>query len=48
MPTAAAYLDLAQTGRYAATTAAQAELLYVRNKIALTAKEQAERKAAAR
>lgn len=44
MPTAAAYLDLASTGRYPATDAAQAELLYVRNKIALTAKEQAERK----
>lgn len=45
MPTAAAYLDLAQTGRYAATDAAQAGLLYVRNKIALTAQEQAARKA---
>lgn len=45
MPTAVNYLDLAQSGRYAATDAARAELLYVRNKIALTAKEQAERKA---
>ncbi|MCF7521921.1 tRNA (adenosine(37)-N6)-threonylcarbamoyltransferase complex dimerization subunit type 1 TsaB [Neisseria sp. ZJ106] len=44
MPTAAAYLDLAQSGRYPAVGAAHAELLYVRNKIALTAKEQAERK----
>ena len=40
------YLKLALTGRYAATSAAQAELLYVRNKIALTASEQAARKAA--
>ena len=45
MPTAADYLRLAQSGRYAATGAAQAELLYVRNKIALTAQEQAARKA---
>ncbi|ATD65857.1 tRNA (adenosine(37)-N6)-threonylcarbamoyltransferase complex dimerization subunit type 1 TsaB [Neisseria weixii] len=44
MPTAADYLNLAATGRYPATDAAEAELLYVRNKIALTAKEQAERK----
>lgn len=44
MPTAADYLDLAVTGRYPATGAAEAELLYVRDKIALTAKEQAERK----
>lgn len=42
MPAAAGYLDLAETGRYPATDAAQAELLYVRNKIALTAREQAE------
>ncbi len=34
-----------KVGRYAATAAAQAELLYVRNKIALTAQEQAARKA---
>ena len=46
MPTAVDYLKLALTGRYAATSAAQAELLYVRNKIALTASEQAARKAA--
>ncbi|WP_416189836.1 tRNA (adenosine(37)-N6)-threonylcarbamoyltransferase complex dimerization subunit type 1 TsaB [Neisseria sp. CCUG17229] len=47
MPTAADYLNLAASGRYPATVAAQAELLYVRNKIALTAKEQAERKSQA-
>ena len=46
MPTAAGYLDLAATGRYPATDAAQAGLLYVRDKVALTAKEQSERKAA--
>lgn len=46
MPTASDYIHLAATGRYQATDAAHAELLYVRNKIALTAKEQAERKAA--
>ncbi|PSJ79625.1 tRNA (adenosine(37)-N6)-threonylcarbamoyltransferase complex dimerization subunit type 1 TsaB [Neisseria iguanae] len=44
MPTAADYLNLAASGRYPATDAAHAELLYIRNKIALTAKEQAERK----
>ncbi|OSI36509.1 tRNA (adenosine(37)-N6)-threonylcarbamoyltransferase complex dimerization subunit type 1 TsaB [Neisseria dumasiana] len=44
MPTAEDYLNLAASGRYQATDAAHAELLYVRNKIALTAKEQAERK----
>lgn len=44
MPTAADYLNLARTGRYPATSAGEAELLYVRDKIALTAKEQAERK----
>lgn len=44
MPTAETYLNLAASGRYPATDAAHAELLYVRNKIALTAKEQAERK----
>lgn len=44
MPTAWDYLLLAQSGRYTATAAAQAELLYVRNKIALTAAEQAKRK----
>ncbi|OSI11687.1 tRNA (adenosine(37)-N6)-threonylcarbamoyltransferase complex dimerization subunit type 1 TsaB [Neisseria canis] len=45
MPTAETYLNLAQSGCYPAQEAAAAELLYVRNKIALTAKEQAERKA---
>lgn len=44
MPSALNYLDLAQTGRYVATAASQAELLYIRDKIALTASEQAERK----
>lgn len=44
MPQAQHYLRLAQSGRYPITTAAEAELLYVRNKIALTAKEQAERR----
>lgn len=44
MPTAMDYLMLANTGRYAQTDAAAAELLYVRNKIALTAAEQAQRK----
>ncbi len=46
MPAATNYLDLAAGGRYPATDAARAGLLYVRNKIALTAKEQAERKGA--
>ena len=46
MPTAADYLRLAQTGAYAAGDAADASLLYVRDKIALTAAEQAARKAA--
>ncbi|MCP1660779.1 tRNA (adenosine(37)-N6)-threonylcarbamoyltransferase complex dimerization subunit type 1 TsaB [Neisseria perflava] len=45
MPTAADYLNLAASGRYPSTDAAHAELLYVRDKVALTAKEQAERKA---
>lgn len=40
MPTAQHYLDLAKTGRYPAVLPAQAELLYVRNKIALTLTEQ--------
>lgn len=44
MPAAADYLELAASGRYPATTAAAAELLYVRDKVALTAKEQAERR----
>ncbi|MFD1245515.1 tRNA (adenosine(37)-N6)-threonylcarbamoyltransferase complex dimerization subunit type 1 TsaB [Paralysiella testudinis] len=47
MPTAADYLALALSGRYTAGSAAEAELLYVRNKIALTAAEQAARKAGA-
>ena len=46
MPMAADYLRLAQTGAYAATDAADASLLYVRDTIALTAAEQAARKAA--
>ena len=46
MPTAADYLALAATGRYPAADAAHAELLYVRDKIALTAAEQAARRAA--
>ena len=45
MPTAADYLKLARSGRYLTTDAAHAELLYVRNKIALTAQEQAQQKA---
>ena len=44
MPTALDYLRLAQTGRYAVLSVEQAELLYVRNKIALTAAEQSARK----
>lgn len=44
MPTALDYLALAKTGRYPATSAELAELLYVRDKIALTAAEQAARK----
>lgn len=46
MPTARNYLTLALSGRYATQAPAEAELLYVRNKIALTAQEQAARKAA--
>lgn len=46
MPTAETYLQLALSQRYPAVEAAQAELLYVRDKIALTAQEQAARKAA--
>lgn len=45
MPTAEQYLTLAQTGCYPATDAAHVELLYIRNKIALTTKEQATQKA---
>lgn len=44
MPSAVDYLRLAQTGRYAAVPIEQAALLYVRDKIALTAAEQAARK----
>lgn len=44
MPTATDYLKLALSGRYPASDAQAADLLYVRNKIALTAKEQALRK----
>lgn len=47
MPTAEYYLALAVSGRYPAVSAAEAELLYVRNKVALTAAEQAARKGAA-
>lgn len=44
MPTAADYLRLAQSGAYPATAVEDAALLYVRNKVALTAAEQAARK----
>lgn len=44
MPTALDYAILAQSGRYPATSAADAELLYVRDKIALTAAEQMAKK----
>ena len=44
MPTAADYLRLAMSGKYEATAPELAELLYIRNKIALTAAEQAARK----
>ena len=47
MPEAADFLRLALDGAYPAVTAAQAELLYVRDKIALTAAEQAARRAGA-
>ena len=47
MPEAADFLQLALTGAYPAVAAAQAELLYVRDKIALTAAEQAARRAGA-
>lgn len=46
MPTAADYLALAVSGRYPAVAAADISLLYVRDKIALTAQEQAARKSA--
>ena len=45
MPTAKEYAALALSGRYAMTNAAQASLLYVRNKIALTLTEQVARRA---
>lgn len=45
MPTAEIYAELALTGRYPLTDSAHASLHYVRNKIALTAAEQAARKA---
>lgn len=45
MPTAETLLDLALSGRYPAALPAEASLLYVRDKIALTAAEQAARKA---
>ena len=44
MPTAADYLRLAQSGRYPATAAEHANLLYIRDKIALTAAEQLAKK----
>lgn len=47
MPAAADYLNLAATGRYPAAAPQDAALLYVRNKIALTAAEQAARRKAA-
>lgn len=45
MPTASDFLNLALSGRYGATSPAETSLLYVRDKVALTAQEQAERKA---
>lgn len=45
MPTATTYLQLALSGHYPKTDAAHAQLRYVRNKIALTASEQARRRA---
>lgn len=47
MPGAEHYLQLAASGRYAATDAQHAALLYVRDKVALTAAEQAARKGSA-
>lgn len=44
MPNAEDYLRLACSGRYLATDAAHASLLYVRNKVALTVYEQAQRR----
>ncbi|PIT58269.1 tRNA (adenosine(37)-N6)-threonylcarbamoyltransferase complex dimerization subunit type 1 TsaB [Snodgrassella alvi] len=46
MPGAKEYAQLALSGRYTPTDAAHASLHYVRNKIALTAAEQAARRAA--
>lgn len=46
MPTAADFLQLALSGRYPAVAAEAAELLYVRDKVALTAQEQAQKRAA--
>ncbi|MGE9657620.1 tRNA (adenosine(37)-N6)-threonylcarbamoyltransferase complex dimerization subunit type 1 TsaB [Snodgrassella alvi] len=46
MPGAQEYVQLALSGRYKATDAAHASLHYVRNKIALTAAEQAARRTA--
>ena len=47
MPEAADFLQLALTGAYPAVAPAQAELLYVRDKSALTAAEQAAHRAGA-
>ena len=44
MPTAADYLRLAQSGHYPATAAEHANLLYIRDKVALTAAEQLAKK----
>ncbi|AUZ03904.1 tRNA threonylcarbamoyl adenosine modification protein YeaZ [Vitreoscilla sp. C1] len=44
MPTAVDYLNLALSGRFEATDASAVHLRYVRNKVALTAIEQAARK----
>lgn len=44
MPTAQQYAALALSGQYAPTAATEANLLYVRNKIALTTSEQAARR----
>ena len=44
MPTATDYLRLAQSGRYPATAAEHANLLYIRDKVALTAAEQLAKK----
>ena len=44
MPKAQDFLNIASSGRYAVMTAENMSLLYVRDKIALTAVEQAQRK----